>query len=527
MCLIPCRSALVGFSLYLLLSAVAFAQLDGGLDLTFGNPADPGRMAFAIVSRDPAETPGVLNWAQVTPFKVLPRSDGSAIVWSNAATPYDLPITTSSVPVAVRILANGTWDPSWGASGGGRTVIYVGEDYNWRANDAVAMPDGSMAVVGTIDNPDGSSDMAVWKFTAAGLVDAAFGLNGLRRLRRGGLPSDAGKTLHLADLDLLGNGSPETGLLIVGGNIRDGLLGPHQLGLVIMGPKGDLCPSFAESCGNVVAGDVGLPTEWRMLRIGSDLCPNGADVDVVDLTKFDAGVSEAIPVLLRGCGDTAVVKHTVIGNDSGTWRWRTNPTYANGSRSLVTFGPGFVVDGNAIVHAPVASLPLGSESLVIAGFRAQSDRSQPLLMAARLDRTSFSAVTYDADPPNDPWLSPGAYADTLAVQPDGKLILGGGTAFSSWTFGDALLMRLNPNLTPDASFGNLSASLPGRQTYGYTIDGVDRDNRVSAMALTPDGKLLVTGYSYASNDGNARYGSVLRILLEGDRIFASGLDGVW
>jgi uncharacterized delta-60 repeat protein len=508
------------FVVFTLLPSLGVAQLDSSLDPAFGSA---GRAAFAVVSRDPAETPGAPNWAQVAPFKVLPRGDGSSIVWSNAATPYDLPISTSSVPVAVRVLANGTLDPAWGASGGGRTVIFVGEDYAWRANDAVSTPDGGTAVVGTIDNPDGSSDMAVWRFTSAGLADLTFGVNGVRRLRRGGLPSDAGKALHLAELDLLGNGNPIPDLLIVGGNVRDGLSGPHVLGLAVMSLSGELCPSFAASCGNVIGGDAGLPTEWGMLRIGTDLCPNGADIDVADLTKFDAGVADAIPVLIRGCGDTAVVKHTVMGNNGGNWRWTTNAAYDNAGRSLVKFGPGFRMDGNAIVHAPTTQ-PLGSESLVIAGARSQPDGSQPVMMLARLSRSSFSAVSYDADPPGDPWLSPGAYADALVVQPDGKLIVGGGMALSSWSFGDTLLMRLNADLSPDPSFGNLSASLPGRQIYGYPLGGVDRDNRANAMALTPDGKLVVAGYAYASSDGNARYGTVMRMLIEGDRIFANGFD---
>lgn len=517
-------SLLTRLALLALLPFPAIAQLDSSLDPSFGAASD-GRVAFSIVSRDPVDTPGVPDWAQVTPFKVLPRADGSAIVWSNASTPYDLPISTSSVPVAVRILANGARDLSWGASGGGRTVIYVGEDYAWRANDALTTPDGGMAVVGTIDNPDGSSDMAVWKFTAAGFADTAFGNGGVRRLRRGGLPSDAGKALHLADLDLAGFGQVAPNLLIVGGNIRDGLNGPHGLGLVIMDLSGTLCPSSLPTCGNVIAGDVGLPTEWAMLRIGTDLCPNGADIDVVDLTKFDAGISDAIPVLIRGCGDTAVVKHTIIGNTgNNTWRWITNLSYANNGRSLVTFGPGFRVDGNALVHAPLANQALGNESLVIAGYRARPDGSEPVMMAARLNRTSFSAVTYDADVPTDPWFSPGAYADALVVQPDGKLILGGGMALSTWTFGDALLMRLNADLSPDPSFGNLSSSLPGRQIYGHTLAGTDRDNRFNALALTPAGKLLAAGYAYASSDGNARYGSVMRVRTEGDRIFANGWD---
>ncbi|WP_386071317.1 hypothetical protein ACFJIW_11980 [Tahibacter sp. UC22_41] len=242
-----------------LLPPAGFAQVDGSLDPAFGSPGDPGRIAFSIVSRDPADTTGSLNWAQVTPFKVLPRADGSAIVWSNAATPYDLPISAPTVPVAIRVLADGTWDTTWGASGGGRTVIYVGEDYNWRAADAVTTSDGGMAVVGTIDNPDGSSDIAVWRFRENGQIVAGFGTNGVRRLRRGGLPSDEGKVLHRADLDLVGSGIPSSDLLIVGANIRDGLMGVHGLGLVILDELGSVCPSSLASCGNVVGGDVDWP----------------------------------------------------------------------------------------------------------------------------------------------------------------------------------------------------------------------------------------------------------------------------
>lgn len=48
------------------------------LDPAFAGPAGPGRMAFAIVPRDPAETPGALDRVRVAPFQVLPRGDGTA-----------------------------------------------------------------------------------------------------------------------------------------------------------------------------------------------------------------------------------------------------------------------------------------------------------------------------------------------------------------------------------------------------------------------------------------------------------------
>ncbi len=481
----------------------------GELDTSFGDLAS-GKMSFPIISTDPALTPGVPAWSYVAPFKILAMNDGRSLVLANAATPYDLPISAPFVITIVRIGANGQLDATYGS--GGRAVIHVGEDYSWRGSDALLLPDESVAIIGTIDNPDGSSDMAVWKVTPNGMPANGFGSDGLRRLHRGGLPSDEGKTLAYLIPDL-----------VIAGNVRDGLVGNHSLGAMLMNATTGLICSGSPVCGNVVGGDVGLPTEWRMLRIVSDLCPNGGDMDVADLTTLPAGIGVAVPIVLRGCGDTAVVKHTMIGNIGGTFAWGLNAGYANNSRSLISFGPGYKTVANAIVHAPIEGA-LGVESLVVAGYRANADGSQPVILAARLDRTSAHTATYDMQLPGVPVPSPGAYADSILVQPDGGLLLGGGYAVSSFTYGDAAIMRMTPNLAADASFGGLSASLPGRNGYGHFGNGNDRDNRVNSMALTSDGKLIFAGYMYDSDDGAARYGSVMRVILQSDRIFYNGFE---
>ncbi|MFZ2237894.1 MAG: hypothetical protein WAV67_16190 [Dokdonella sp.] len=245
------------------------------------------------------------------------------------------------------ITANGELDASYGNAG--RAVIEVGEHYSWRGSDAVLLSDNSAAIVGTVDNPDNSSDMAVWKITSNGSPDNAFGNGGSRRLRRGVMPSDAGKAITMASVNF--GGFVDAGL-VVAGNVRDGLSGNHSLGAMLMSPvTGDICTQLL-ACGNVVGGDVGLATEWRMLRIVSDLCPNDSDIDVAGLTTFRAGVGTSIPIVLRGCGDAAVVKHTSIGNLGGTFAWGANPSYANNARSLISFGPSFKTVANVIAYAP-------------------------------------------------------------------------------------------------------------------------------------------------------------------------------
>ena len=504
------------------LALVPLAHANGQIDTSFGSESD-GRIAFAIPWRDPVETPGVLAWAQMSPFKILPRGDGSMIVLSNIATPYDLPISAPTVPVAVRIDRDGVWDPAWGASGGGRSVIYVGEDYNWNANDAVLLGDGGIAIVGTIWNPDGSSDMAVWKLRADGAVDTTFGVNGLRHLRRyGSMPSDAGKAIAPVDVDIVGNGI-RLPFLAIAGNVRDGLSGNHTLGVILLTEDGYLCPIALGGCGSVAGGTNPVDGEWGMLRVDTGLCPNNATIDVADIIGFPAGVGTAIPIAIRGCGDTGVVKHTRIGNTATGWRWTVNTGYANQGRSLIFFAAGLMVEVNSLVHAPTSGA-LGNESMALAGFVANADRSFPNILAARITRDTIDTATYGMQAAGSPWMSPGVYADLITAQPDGRLIVGGGFALSSWTTGDAMLMRLMPDLSPDPAFGNFSASTPGRMAYGYSIAGTDRDNRANAMALTQDGKLVFAGYVHASNDGQSRYGSVMRVLLQSDRIFSNGFD---
>ncbi len=498
----------------LLAANCGVAWAGGELDTSFGNGT--GKMSYSIISADPLTTPGVPPWSQVSPFKILALGDGRSLVLANAATPYDIPISASNVIVVVRITANGELDASYGNAG--RAVIEVGEDYSWRGSDAVLLSGDSVAIVGTIDNPDNSSDMAVWKITANGAPDNAFGIAGLRRLRRGGLPSDAGKAIALASVDF--DGPVE--VLVVAGNMRDGLSGNHSLGAMLISQvTGNIC-QMSLACGNVVGGDVGLPTEWRMLRIDTYLCPDGGDIDVADLTAFATYVGLHIPIVLHGCGDTAVVKQTLISNSSHTWG--LDSSYGNNGRFLISFGPGFKTVANAIAHAPVGGT-LGEMSYVVAGYRANADGSQPVMLVARSDPWNSDIFKiYDFQAAGSPFTSSGAYADSVLVQPDGRVLLGGGYAYSTFTYGDAAIMRLTHDLLPDDSFGGLSASLPGRNGYGHYGNGSDRDNRLNSMAFTVDGKLVFAGYMYESNDGASRYGSVMRVKLQSDRIFYNGFE---
>jgi uncharacterized delta-60 repeat protein len=75
-----------------------------------------------------------------------------------------------------------------------------------------------------------------------------------------------------------------------------------------------------------------------------------------------------------------------------------------------------------------------------------------------------------------------AYA--VAIQPDGKIVLGGRCLQSGGTIYNVCTLRLNPDGTRDASFGS----------NGQFLDSVSRGrDRSYAIAVQPDGKIVLAG----------------------------------
>jgi uncharacterized delta-60 repeat protein len=82
-----------------------------------------------------------------------------------------------------------------------------------------------------------------------------------------------------------------------------------------------------------------------------------------------------------------------------------------------------------------------------------------------------------------------AVASSVALQPDGKILVAGG-AFPNFTFlGDFVLARYDADGTLDASFGSggiVITSFPGQGSYAFDL------------ALQPDGKIVLAGTQFVS-----------------------------
>jgi uncharacterized delta-60 repeat protein len=88
-----------------------------------------------------------------------------------------------------------------------------------------------------------------------------------------------------------------------------------------------------------------------------------------------------------------------------------------------------------------------------------------------------------------------AYA--LAVQTDGKIVVAGRAGMGG--FSDFGMARLLPNGKPDLSFG-------GGNTGEMTVapNGVTGVNEARAIAFSPDGKIVLAGFSDAQGNGNPK-----------------------
>ncbi|WP_035560612.1 IPT/TIG domain-containing protein [Hymenobacter sp. IS2118] len=113
----------------------------------------------------------------------------------------------------------------------------------------------------------------------------------------------------------------------------------------------------------------------------------------------------------------------------------------------------------------------------------------------------------------------GAAVQSIVVQPDGQILVGGSfTAYNSTTTIDNRIIRLNPNGSRDVSFDT------GGDDYYYNNNNTGGFNStVQSIVVQPDGKVLVGG-SFNSYNSATGLGGIVRLTANGirDTDFATG-----
>ncbi len=192
------------------------------------------------------------------------------------------------------------------------------------------------------------------------------------------------------------------------------------------------------------------------------------------------------------------------------------------------FDSSFGTDGKLITSqfdagtTPVSdlnALALLPDGRILAGGDATDSVGHTALLVVRLSATGQPDSSYATGGKLLTQLgtgspSPSSSVTSLALQPDGKAIVGG---YATGSNGRAqfLVLRLNTGGSPDATFGGGKVLTQLGQSSGA-------ESSVFAVALQPDGKVLAGGYATDSTGDPAFL--VVRLGTDGafDQSFASG-----
>jgi uncharacterized delta-60 repeat protein len=172
----------------------------------------------------------------------------------------------------------------------------------------------------------------------------------------------------------------------------------------------------------------------------------------------------------------------------------------------------FSLSNHLISQPGSLDLTFGNDGIVIApdfdyeeqGYSVAVQADGKILLAGfqniNLDR-NFAVARYNADGSLDDTFGNGGFAifdagtesdaaEDIAIQADGKILLGGYVFSQSTTFDDFALVRLNTDGTPDNTFG----------TNGIVITDIDgRWDNAFGLAIQDDGKILLGGDGYISD----------------------------
>jgi uncharacterized delta-60 repeat protein len=186
-------------------------------------------------------------------------------------------------------------------------------------------------------------------------------------------------------------------------------------------------------------------------------------------------------------------------------------TAADGDFDL-TFGDGgytFMGETGATFSLPVKPVVQPDGKILICSGLTTGSASGDDMLVARFtpDGEPDSSFSFDGKVTID-FGGQNETCNALVVQPDGKIVVVGTTSSGPAT-GDFAIARLDADGSLDDTFGAGS----GEATVAFDIGGSNYDN-AGAVALQPDGKIVVAGWANGDNGDDF---AVVRLLPDGTR----------
>ena len=401
------------------------------------------------------------------------QSDGKVLLGG-----YFTTVNGTNCARIARLNTNGSFDGSFNPGSGV-------DGWPFLVSSVAVQGDGRILIGGGFTTFNETNRNGIARLNSDGSLDSAF---------------NAGTNLGGGYTRVLSIVVQPDGKLLVGGSFTNG----HGNGILRLNANGSLDPSFhsgtganggvasvaPQSDGKVVIGGYFTAVNGTMRHGVARLnASGGLDGSFNPSIELNAGVSS---ILLQSDGKVAVA-----GNFTTVHMARLN---ADGGLDS-SFHPGRATDH---VIASVVALPDGSaligglitfsnETNQVANARLNSDGSLdrmflPSTFAPVIALTNMDFIAIRA----------------FAVQPDGKVLLGGHTREVDFfdEFGNpyyafrAFLSRVHPDGTADSSF----PIARGNASFGWNPDSFPA--RTAALAVQPDGRILFGGPFTAINGTN-------------------------
>jgi uncharacterized delta-60 repeat protein len=383
---------------------------------------------------------GTYDWAYATVIQPDGRILAAGV--SNARSTHDFAVA--------RYTADRDLDPTFGANG--VALIDFGKSYDWGYAMAL-LPDGRIVVAGVSD-ASGSKDFALARLGPNGSLDPNFGQGGLVTGHMRSLTADIVRSIAI---------QPDGKIVVAGVSYED---------VVTPSPHGDFTvarflangqPDLGFGIGGVMTTDFANKTYDDAYAVV--LQPDGKIV-LGGYTNTGGG-----PGVLFGADQLALARYTPQG--------LLDPSFGEGGK--------VVFDGGSLDERILALAPAKDGSLFAGGY-VNGEKRSDLLLARVMPDGSLApgfGTTTEGFSVNDLGTHSERVA-SLVLQPDGKIVAGGQTAVANHA--DFAVFRYDANGFFDQSFGKGGVA---------SFDFGGREDRVHAVALQPDGKIVAVGQSEA------------------------------
>jgi uncharacterized delta-60 repeat protein len=358
-----------------------------------------------------------------------------------------------ALPTAAAPAAPGDLDNSFGGGDGRSTVDLQGDD---ALNGMALQPDGKIVVSGSTYRGNNNSDIAVARLlNPQGTLDTSYGPGG-----SGWSQLDFGPQAYGSEVAL----QPDGKIDVVGTTTQPGP-GTEFVVAQLLNPQGTLDTSF------------GSPNGFLFSKYGNLSTSGAVDRGKAIALQPDGKILVGGDTTVNGSSDFAVAR--VLNPDGAL-----DTSYGLGSgASLISFEGN---TGGDDVGSDIVQQPDGR--IVVAGWARNGPAGgmgvARLLNPEGTPDASFGAGTGRVQID----FAGGAIAQAVALQPDGKIILAGESGNTNFA-----VARLLPGGSLDDSFG----------AGGKAVINFAGQSGVSDVALQPDGKIVLVGYA-GDNFGVAR-----------------------